>query len=82
MAASRTTASVNGASALLLHCTTPQGNMLPNWKKGTFHFAETQRQTHSSLGGLPIYSGLGIPQGPPGGAGECEWAEGCLGLLL
>ena len=30
--------------------------------------------------GLYIPSGLGTPEDPPRGAGECRWGEGCLGL--
>ena len=37
-------------------------------------------QTQNSLEGLYIPSGLGPPQAPPGGAGECRWGEGCLGF--
>jgi len=36
-------------------------------------------KTQNPLEGLYISSGLGTPQDPSGGTGECGWGEGSLG---
>jgi len=43
-----------------------------------FDWEETPGQTQNLLEGLYISSGLGTPQDPPGGTGECGWGEGSL----
>ena len=47
---------------------------------GRSHWEEALWQNQNSLEGLYIPSDLGTPRDPPGGAGECCWVEGCLGL--
>jgi len=45
---------------------------------GTSNWEEAPRQTLHTLKGFHVPSGLETPRGPPGGAGECRYREGCL----
>lgn len=49
---------------------------------GTSHWEETPGETLNVLEGLCIFSGLGRPRGPAGGAGEDRWGGGGLGFVL